>query len=200
MRADIDGSNITTIFESQTFLLELVLDVKLQYIYFNNRTTGNIARITYQGTDYEEIHNGSGVIGAMTIDFVQGKLYWVERDNYSIIRADISGENIEELIHYPYPPLTQISGLDIGTEDITSLETNDNDCQINFYLNPCKTKLHIKANSTCDITIYDITGKITLKILNSNSDIIDLNSLKRGIYIIKITTKASSLTKKLIIE
>jgi len=38
MRADI-GSNITTIFESPNFLFELVLDIKQQFIYFNNITT-----------------------------------------------------------------------------------------------------------------------------------------------------------------
>lgn len=175
MRADIDGSNITTIFESPNFLFELVLDVKQKFIYFNNRTTDNIARISYEGTQYEEIHN-------------------------LIIRADLSGGNREELVDYPASPLVQLSGLDIGTEDVTSLNSTNNDSQIKFYPNPCKTNLHIETNSLYNIAIYDITGKSALKVLNSDLHIIDLSSLIKGIYILNITTEKSSLTKKLIIE
>ncbi len=72
-----------------------------------------------------------------------------------------------------------------------------------IYPNPTKGMVKLKnINSNIEnLTISDITGKVILTNINiKNDDMIDLNSLDSGIYILTIQTEKENITTKIIIE
>lgn len=77
------------------------------------------------------------------------------------------------------------------------------DHQIIYYPNPVENTLHIIFNNTSptNYTIFDINGREVKKgefnIIN-NKSIIQLNSLQKGVYLMKIDSKKYSLTKTFI--
>jgi len=71
---------------------------------------------------------------------------------------------------------------------------------ITLHPNPVKDELTIslKSNIATHIEIFDILGKRILKQRISKTSSINLNDLKTGIYIVKMTQGDSTITKKLI--
>lgn len=71
---------------------------------------------------------------------------------------------------------------------------------IKLHPNPVKNNLTIdlKSDVSTDIEIYDILGKRVYRSTLNKTSTINLQSLKTGIYIVKITQNNSTITKKLI--
>lgn len=78
----------------------------------------------------------------------------------------------------------------LSTKDIT----NNN---ITFYPNPVNENIFIENNQNSDYEIYDINGK---KILNGYDNQINVSSLEKGIYILKLIKDDKVSTKKFIKE
>jgi len=81
-----------------------------------------------------------------------------------------------------------------------SLSTNDYILASAFsvYPNPAENTLFIKQNAAQgleNVSIYTTQGK---QVLYSTNKTLDVSGLSRGFYIVKITTTAGSITKKLI--
>ena len=53
------------------------------------------------------------------------------------------------------------------------------------------------SGHTITLQVYDILGKLVLQ-NNNTTNLIDISSLKSGIFFIKITTDQGVLTKKLV--
>lgn len=72
--------------------------------------------------------------------------------------------------------------------------------KFSFYPNPVKSNLHIQLNSNTatQIQIYDILGKQVIAKSIEASSSINVQSLKSGIYILKITQNNASISKRLI--
>ena len=77
----------------------------------------------------------------------------------------------------------------LGIDDLNQLD-------ISIYPNPASDKLHIDGLVVQDVVIYSIDGKEVLKISNQNS--IDVSSLSKGVYFIKVSDGVNSSTKKFI--
>ncbi|WP_178983990.1 endonuclease [Winogradskyella helgolandensis] len=131
--------------------------------------------------------------------------------------------NFVETIPYGDNPITTI--IDINVNPVTSLVINNNSStsnrvmfdnlswtcgllsvadyslgNIKLHPNPVKNNLTVdlKSNVTTNIEIFDILGKRVFKInINETSDL-NLQTLKTGIYIVKMTQGDSTVTKKLI--
>jgi hypothetical protein len=69
-----------------------------------------------------------------------------------------------------------------------------------MYPNPLKgNNLFIKTQQDSPIKIYNVLGKLILSdTVNSSKNKIDVSSLQKGIYLIKVTSGKSTTTKKLI--
>jgi len=72
--------------------------------------------------------------------------------------------------------------------------------ETNFYPNPVKgNNLNINAIKSLEVEIFNILGKrVLFDRVNPNKQNIDVSSLKRGIYLIKLNSLNESITKKLI--
>ncbi|MDB4183292.1 T9SS type A sorting domain-containing protein, partial [Flavobacteriaceae bacterium] len=64
------------------------------------------------------------------------------------------------------------------------------------YPNPVKNMLTIDRLVVKDVVIYSILGKAVLKMSNQNT--IDVSSLSKGVYFIKVSDGINSSTKKFI--
>ena len=71
---------------------------------------------------------------------------------------------------------------------------------VKLYPNPVKNRLTVECDSSSktSIEIYDILGKRVLTSILDRTTILNLQALKAGIYIVKITQNNTSVSKKLI--
>jgi uncharacterized protein (TIGR02145 family) len=82
--------------------------------------------------------------------------------------------------------------------DATSLSTIDFYNSIIMYPNPVKNMLTIDGLVVKDVVIYSVLGKAVLKMSNQNT--IDVSSLSKGVYFIKVSDGINASTKKFIKE
>ena len=82
--------------------------------------------------------------------------------------------------------------------DATSLSTTDFSNSIIMYPNPVKNKLTIDGLVVKDVVIYSVLGKAVLNISNQNT--INVSSLSKGVYFIKVSDGINASTKKFIKE
>ncbi|MGH1387059.1 T9SS type A sorting domain-containing protein [Kordia sp.] len=105
------------------------------------------------------------------------------------------------------PVLSSTNGSFIlNIADTTTLSVNDIDAetnQIRMFPNPTKNQVNINAPTNLEhITIYDMAGKLILKNKNvqNNSQILNLEKLSSGMYMVQIKTAKTTTLKKLIIN
>jgi hypothetical protein len=99
-------------------------------------------------------------------------------------------------------PCTYVAGL-LGAEEIGII----NKASFKIFPNPISTSendnlsIRFAINTTADISVYDISGKVILKdaMTNSNSKEVNISNLEYGIYILKISTDTFSLTRKVVV-
>lgn len=90
-----------------------------------------------------------------------------------------------------------------GTLGVLENELN----KFKLYPNPVKDIVNIKfntpSNNKIDLNVYDIQGNLvlnTVKYLQNNRTLLNLENLKSGVYFLKAYDGESELTKKLIIK
>ena len=96
-----------------------------------------------------------------------------------------------------------IPNLESALNTALSVESNTtNDVIINIYPNPVKDKLYIKlpsGDSPAILSLYDILGKeINIYNISNSNNVIDVLSIPKGIYIVKLELNTISKTFKLI--
>ena len=78
------------------------------------------------------------------------------------------------------------SQLRIFNPETTSTERNQ-DKPISIYPNPSSSHIKVKGfQNFSDYTIYDIYGRVLVKFSNSNTSLIDISSLKSGLYYLEV--------------
>ncbi len=77
----------------------------------------------------------------------------------------------------------------LGIDDLNQLD-------ISIYPNPTSDKLYIDGLVVQDVIIYSVLGKEVVKISNQNS--IDVSSLSKGVYFIKVSDGINASIKKFI--
>ena len=85
----------------------------------------------------------------------------------------------------------------------TTLSENDNtiDNQINIYPNPATNYITIASENPVSVAIFSLNGRrVIQKQQYTNEQPILVSQLSKGIYIVKITDKNKTITKKLILD
>ena len=76
--------------------------------------------------------------------------------------------------------------------------------RFNIYPNPAKNSLNINSSSNeviNSVKIIDINGRIIKNLkVNATSNVIDVNDLANGVYLVEITSETGTITKKFIKE
>lgn len=84
---------------------------------------------------------------------------------------------------------------DSGTVDITPAPVNKNEVKV--YPNPTNNVLNIECQNLLKIEIFDLAGKNVKEYATEKS--INVGSLEKGVYFIRLTTNNESITKKIFI-
>jgi uncharacterized protein (TIGR02145 family) len=124
-------------------------------------------------------------------------LFWTSTENINGPRALYVGNGSSSLFS---DSLNQkSSGYSVRfVRDATSLSTTDFSNSIIMYPNPVKNMLTIDGLVVKDVVIYSVLGKAVLKMSNQNT--IDVSSLSKGVYFIKVSDGINASTKKFIKE
>jgi len=108
LRADLDGSNIQTIYQAPVFLdpyyfgvNRLAVDESQAVIYWSDTAAGTIQRMPLAGGAPQTIASGVVFPRDLEIDTAAGKLYWsagAQVDAGGIVRANLDGSQLETLV------------------------------------------------------------------------------------------------------
>ena len=98
-RANLDGSNIETLFTIEEGPYSFALEMYGGKIYWSDGKRGSdvsrIRRANLDGSNIETLVFSRGGPRDLTLDMYGGKIYWTDRNN--IRRANLDGSNIETL-------------------------------------------------------------------------------------------------------
>ena len=123
---------------------------------------------------------------------------WFKKDGQWIRFADDSVYDLYQKTFIEFLPLIMIQNPD--TSSLLSELELENTC--NIYPNPSKNILNLISQfKVKHIEIYNILGvKVKEMVVNNYESKIDISTLPRGSYIIKLFTVKGSATKKFIVE
>lgn len=149
------------------------------------------------------IHNNSNGGYATYNDINQGAYFWTastytgggwQNASYSVtFSCSTQGKSSSLIPNYRY------DGLAIRLVKNAPLSTGSFEkSNIKVYPNPSTGILYIKSeNEITELSIIDITGKIVYQ-QSKIDEVLNIESLERGIYLLKIATSVGSYTQKLI--
>ena len=136
--------------------------------------------------------------------FINGKVYTLTQgsDTFTLRTSfyNFNGENLPTSAFDIVGIISERS--DVGLHLVprnysdTTLSIDNIDVSVvNVYPNPVETSLYFSGlNEISRVTLYDLTGKLHLEATTNSS--LDLSSLKKGIYILKLdNTKSSNIYK-----
>ena len=165
-RSDLDGSNAETLFnELSGGIRDSALDLVRGKVYW---TEQYIAWADFGGHSHDTEHISSSAstsASSIALDVDGGKLYWTNPGTQTIQRADLNGQNIEEILTVSdgYPeeiPLLDVAGGKLywtnpGTQAIQRADLNGQNAEHFFDLG----QLHL-TGQLADIALDLDGGKI----------------------------------------
>ena len=82
-----------------------------------------------------------------------------------------------------------------GASNVKIIRKNN----INIYPNPAKNIINISSlDDILNVTIFNAQGQIVKQVSNLGNQSIDISNLKKGMYFVKIQTKSTYITKKIL--
>jgi hypothetical protein len=105
-RADTDGGNLVTLFDSPDAIRGIAIDEANQKIYWTSSPTGTgevrIRRANLDGGQRETIHvapvDPSDHARGIAVDGIGGFVYWAESENFRIRRARLNGSEAADFL------------------------------------------------------------------------------------------------------
>ena len=203
---DISTGTVTSIVPNDVFVIinesaddaTLVAEADLKRA--NNDSTNNGSPLNFNGNDPVGLFKDGVLIDVIgTINQGSGSQF---AQNITLRRnEDVSGPNTIFDLQNEWTPFAANTFDGIGYFTSTlSIENETILESFKMYPNPLKgNNLFIKTQQDSTIKIYNVLGKLILSdIVNSNKNKVDVSSLQKGIYLIKVTSGNSTTTKKLI--
>ena len=98
-RANLDGSNVTTLVSDLTSPTGLALDETKGKLYWTDVEARTIQRADLNGSNIEPLVSVSDQFPAgIALDVWGGKMYWAGYEGNAIQRANLDGDHIETLV------------------------------------------------------------------------------------------------------
>lgn len=173
------------------------------------RFVTNSTPLTFTGSQYIELSYGTKYLKTVstnnyemaytTVDAVGYKVGSDTFGNMSLYRNhNVSDPNINfTLSEWTQYPSNYVEGLG---SFLSSVEAERPKYDVSIYPNPVENTLYVEGkdlNKIPNVQIFDITGKIILDIKNPfiNNNEIDVRTLSKGLYFIKINDKSLKFLK-----
>jgi hypothetical protein len=107
-------------------------------------------------------------------------------------------------INDPWPTPFNSSGIDLDAVGVihqymTSVKENDGNFSINIYPNPCSSHVYVSPVNSGIITLLDVNGRILKEIIpDEETTLIDMRSLRPGVYFLRIRGNKGTVFHKII--
>lgn len=173
---------------------------KVHIAVVEKQTTGNVAsngETEFKNVLMKMMPNASGT----TINCV----YNVAQPTLTVT-TDLTGLFIEDLADLEvivFIQSTYDKGIMQSKKATQALSNNEFEAfsKVKLYPNPSNGIVRIKTESAIDLMVIDITGKVvyTMKDVNSETSI-DLSSLQKGVYFVKMLSQNTEETHKIILK
>ena len=190
--------------------IDEVISPESKAITFDVRGTkaGNITSPMFPGgignltaTTQRAYSGGSGNLDVLVNGNVVGSLpYGDSAQTTTISNINITG-NVTIVITENTSGGDRVTLDDLSWTCFASLSTDDIFLEnLKIYPNPTKgSNINIDTNQPLEFGIYDILGKQTNKgVISSSAKSIDVANLEQGVYILKLSSEARSITKKIV--
>lgn len=124
-----------------------------------------------------------------------------QSDSYfeDVTKFSFSDDNLLINQNGTVTPISRSTIHKLLVEDVTSssIETYDENARIFIYPNPTSDKLNMASvtEEQVLVCIYSLSGQVLLRQKMSTSESIDVSSLSKGIYIIKINETSYKFSK-----
>jgi endonuclease I len=167
-------------------------DIARMYFYFATRYEDNIASFNafdmFNGTS-NQVFNTT-FFNILYQWHTQDPVSQREQDRNDAIFTRQNNRN--PFIDYPEYVQSIWSSL-LSTHDFVAID-------LKIFPNPVKDDfIYVSSTQDLDVVIYNILGNtIAKKHISPNNDKVDVSSLSKGIYLIKLSSENGSVTKKLI--
>lgn len=150
-------------------------------IYLDGEKLASSTGITFKPYDLGFTdHNYIGRSQWSTDPYLEAQI-----DEFQIFNHALTAEEIKALLS----PSTGVEQIDADEKDLL------------FYPNPATSTLRVINRQGSIFMLYSLDGKLHLqKKITSNNQIIDISSLKSGIYFMKVSNIANVSVKKLVVE
>ena len=137
-------------------------------------------------------NNGSGVFTEETSEAITGI------NNADIAIGDVDGNGTKDIIIVGYST-TRITEMYKNSGAVLKLENTQIEKGLDIYPNPTIGKLFIssQASKVVKAKLFDITGRIVQNI-KATTSMLDITNLPKGIYMLKLSFKDTSIVKKVI--
>jgi len=193
-------------------------------VFFTDSQTGYvvgwweyISKTENGGDDWEDLHNTpSNLTQFRAIDCIDANNCYVVGDSAKVMTTSNGADFIYETI----PTNEDLYGVDMtdrycyvvgkkGTiyrkeHNITSTEESDNPKhQITIYPNPTRQSAYLKIEPSTlqidNIRLVDIAGK-NIRQFEQNNNLIDLQDIPTGMYLLQFEIEGRHISKKIIVE
>ena len=120
-------------------------------------------------------------------------------------KTDLTSINISNSIANTVPEASKNSESNVVKDDLDGIQLSskvfDQDV-FSMYPNPVRNTLYVTTNTqNSTIEIYNVTGKLLFKkSLGLGKTPISVSDLKVGVYLVKFSSEANTITKKLIVN
>ncbi|SFB28258.1 Por secretion system C-terminal sorting domain-containing protein [Flavobacterium swingsii] len=172
---------------------------KIHVAVVEKLTTGNVAtngETSFKHVLMKMMPDGNGT----TVNFVNNT------PTSTTLIADLSGLHIEEMSDLEVIAFIQNDAGKIvmqSTIATQALSTNDYSLasKIKLYPNPSNGIVKIRTESPVNVVVSDVTGK-TVFTMNqvSNDSQMNLSSLEKGMYLVKVSNESAEFTQKIILN
>ena len=166
----------------------------------NCKTWTMLAGVGHGGFgDYNNPNQAVGSIGRDSVTATVRHIF-VSFMNSQFYGDNIAFDNLNSVLLRP-STVSEYENTCTATGSTTELDNNIVN-RTNIYPNPANSLLNIKTDEMQKYTIYTITGSAILSgsLNNQDSNIINIENLSSGLYIIKLSNDTITSTHKLLID
>ncbi len=190
-RANLDGTNIRTIFMIDGVLKGIDLDLGEGKVYWTDCTFSTITRANLDGSSPEVVVNNIwGTPNGLALDLEGGKMYWTDLALRKIQRANLDGSGIEDVIIDDLDTPQGLTLISCGLQKRADcLPTATKVLQparpaLLLYPNPANQTLSIEQLPALSfLRVYDLQGRLLLQKRTHQTELTLLvGHLPNGIY------------------
>jgi len=195
---EILGTNSDTVYVTQNNAV-LFLNISANYISFNSEGTNVPTIVISSNTSWNAISNQNWLNVTPTA---------ITGDSINVIDATMTFSALVNTSSQSRTATVEITGNGViskkiiinqlaGTGTSISEERKENLC---LFPNPANTSFSINNEGMADIAIYDLTGKQVVNNTVMGSEAVSVSKLSAGLYIVKIITSNTVVTRCLLVE